>query len=360
MPKGKHTKNSPTLSKKKPVDSVNYSQVFEQLKSDIKLAQLRAALSVTKELTLLYWRTGKVIAEKITKEGWGAKTLERLARDIKEEFPDLSGFSLRNLKYMRQFAECFPQDSWAAAAAQIPWGHNMVILDKLENLEQQLWYIQQTIENGWSRSMLEMWIESDLYRRQGKSITNFKKTLPPIQSDLAEQTLKDPYNFSFLALDKKYRERELEQGLMDHLQRFLLELGEGFAFVGRQFCIEIEGEDHKIDLLFYHLKLRCYFVIELKAVAFDPRDTGQMNFYLSAVDDLLRHPDDNPSIGILLCRKKNKVKAEYALRRCSSPISVTSYETQIVKSLPKELKASLPSIEDIEAELEHGGKPPAF
>ena len=356
MPREKKTKNLPSVAKKNLTDSKSYSQVFELLKSDIRQAQLRAALSVTRELTLLYWRTGKMISEKVNKEGWGAKTLERLARDIKEEFPDLSGFSMRNLKYMRQFAESFPEYNWAAAAAQIPWGHNMVILDKIEKQDQRLWYIQQTIENGWSRSMLEMWIESDLYKRQGKAITNFKNTLPSTQSDLAEQTIKDPYNFSFLALDKKYRERELEQGLMDHLQKFLIELGDGFAFVGRQFCIEVEGEDHKIDLLFYHLNLRCYFVIELKATAFDPRDTGQMNFYLSAVDDLLRHPDDNPSIGILLCKKKNKVKAEYALRRCSSPISVTSYETQIVKSLPKELKASLPSIEEIEEELERDMK----
>lgn len=314
--------------------------------------QAFAALLVTQELILLYWRTGKTLSSKAQQEGWGAKTLERLARDLKVTFPDISGFSYRNLKYMRQFAEAFPEENWAAAAAQIPWGHNMLILDKVEGLDQRLWYIQKTIENGWSRSMLESWIESNLYKRQGKALNNFKETLPSPQSDLAAQTLKDPYKFSFLALDERYRERELEQGLMDHLQTFLLELGEGFAFVGRQYPIDIEGENHTIDLLFYHLKLRCYFVIELKATAFDPRDTGQMNFYLSAVDDLLRHPNDGPSIGILLCRKKNKVKVEYALRRCSSPISVSSYETQIVKNLPKDLKTRLPSVEEIEAELE--------
>jgi predicted nuclease of restriction endonuclease-like (RecB) superfamily len=204
--------------------------------------------------------------------------------------------------------------------------------------------------------MLETWIDSDLYKRQGKAITNFQKTLLPPQSDLAEQTLKDPYNFSFLALDKRHRENELEQGLMDHLQKFLLELGDDFAFVGRQYRLEVEGEDYFIDLLFYHLKLRCYCVIELKATAFDPRDAGQINFYLSAVDDLLKHPGDNPSIGIILCKKKNSVKAEYALRRSLSPISVASYETQIVKSLPKDLKVSLPSVEEIEAELERKTK----
>jgi predicted nuclease of restriction endonuclease-like (RecB) superfamily len=340
-----------TIEKIETLDSKSYGNFLQQLKDNIQQAQLKAALSVTKELTLLYWRTGKMLLEKVNDEGWGAKTLERLARDLKEEFPHVSGFSVRNLQYMRKFAVSYAEENYAAAAAQIPWGHNMIILDKLEDADQRRWYIQQTIENGWSRSMLEMWIESDLYQRQGKAITNFKQTLPIPQSDLAKQTLKDPYNFSFLALDKKHRESELEQSLMDHIQKFLIELGEGFAFVGRQYRIEVEGEDHLIDLLFYHLKLRCYFVIELKAKAFDPRDTGQMNFYLSAVDDLLRHPGDNPSIGILLCKKKNKVKAEYALRRCTSPISVTSYETQIVKSLPTELKASLPTIEEIESEL---------
>ncbi len=340
-----------TIKKIETLDPKSYGNFLQQLKDDIQETQLKAALSVTKELTLLYWRTGKMLLEKVNKEGWGAKTLERLAKDLKDEFPNVSGFSVRNLQYMRKFAVSYSNHDCAAAAAQIPWGHNMIILDKLQDHDQQRWYIQQTIENGWSRSMLEMWIESDLYKRQGKAITNFKQTLPIPQSDLAGQALKDPYNFSFLALDKKHRESELEQGLMDHIQKFLLELGDGFAFVGRQYKIEVEGEDHLIDLLFYHLKLRCYFVIELKVTAFDPRDTGQMNFYLSAVDDLLRHPGDNPSIGILLCKKKNKVKAEYALRRCTSPISVTSYETQIVKSLPQELKASLPTIEEIESEL---------
>ena len=196
------------------------------------------------------------------------------------------------------------------------------------------------------------WIQSDLYKRQGKAITNFKQTLLSVQSDLAEQVMKDPYNFSFLALDKKHRERELEQGLIDHIQKFLLELGEGFAFIGRQYRIEVDGEDNFIDLLFYHLKLRCYFVVELKATAFDPRDAGQMNFYLSAVDSLLKHPTDNPSIGILLCKTKSKVKAEYALRDINKPIGVASYETKLVESLPKNLKGSLPTIEEIEAELD--------
>ncbi len=330
----------------------SYAKVFEQLKADIQQTQLKAALSVTKELTMLYWRTGKVLLKRSSKEGWGAKTLERLANDLLAEFPDVKGFSLRNLQYMRKFADSYPDENYAAAAAQIPWGHNMLLLDKIPNDPvKRIWYVQQAIENGWSRSMLEMWIESNLYGRKAKAITNFKMTLPSPQSDIAAQIIKDPYNFGFLSLEKKHREKELEQGLMDHLQKFLLELGDGFAFIGRQYRIEVEGEDHCIDLLFYHVKLRCYFIVELKATAFDPRDAGQMNFYLSAVDDLLRHPDDQPSIGILLCKTKNRVKVEYALRNCNSPISVTSYETKIVKALPKELKASLPTVEEIEAEL---------
>lgn len=352
MPKEKKTKNLPAVAKKSLTDSKSYAQVFELLKSDIRQAQLKAALSVTRELTLLYWRTGKMLSEKVNNEGWGAKTLERLAKDIKEEFPGLSGFSMRNLKYMRQFADSFPEDNWAAAAAQIPWGHNMVILDKIGNQKQRLWYIQQTIENGWSRSMLEMWIESDLYKRKGKAITNFKTTLVSPQSDLAEQTLKDPYNFSFLALDKKYRERELEQGLMNHLQKFLLELGQGFAFVGRQYPIKAGKKDLIIDLLFYHLKLRCYVIVELKAREFDSHDAGQMSAYLSAVDDQLRHEDDKPSIGIILCKIKDNVFAEYVLRNFNRPIGVAEFEVKLVEKLPKELKSSLPTIEEIEAELE--------
>ncbi len=341
-----------TVSKKTDVaDPNSYTKLFEQLKLDIKQTQLRAALSVTKELIMLYWRTGKMLSEKVNNEGWGSKTMERLARDLKNEFPDVNGFSLRNLKYMRQFAESYPEDNWAAAAAQIPWGHNMLLLDKVENSSERLWYVQQAIEGGWSRSDLETWIQSKLHTRKGKAVTNFKQTLPSPHSDIAQQITKDPYNFDFISLIAAHKEKELEQGLMNHLQKFLVELGEGFAFMGRQFSVEIEGEDHLIDLLFYHVKMRCYFIVELKAKAFDPRDAGQMNFYLSAVDDLLRHPDDKPSIGLLICKTKNKVKVEYALRDIHKPIGVAEYETKIFKSLPKKLQSSLPTIEEIEAEL---------
>lgn len=339
-------------AQKTEIDAVvDYPKTFAQIKKDIEQSQIRSALSVTKELSMLYWRTGKILSEKIIERGWGAKIIKRLESDLKKAFPNISGFSNRNLHYMRKFAERFSDLNCAAVAAQIPWGHNMLLLDRLEGEEQHLWYVHQIIANGWSRSSLETWMESDLYRRQGKAITNFKETLPEIQSDLAEQALKDPYNFSFLALDKKYRESDLEQGLIDHIQKFLLELGDGFAFVGRQYEIQIAEKEYVIDLLFYHLKLRCYFVIELKAAEFNPRDAGQINFYLSAVDDLLRHSSDNPTIGILICKKKNHIEVEYALRRCTSPISVASYETKLVKSLPKDLKSSLPTTEEIEAEL---------
>jgi predicted nuclease of restriction endonuclease-like (RecB) superfamily len=252
-----------------------YIQALEHIKTDILQSQLRAALSITKELTMLYWRIGKRISEKVTEDGWGAKTIEKLASDIRTDFPNISGFSSRNLKYMRQFAESYPQENWAAAAAQIPWAHNLILMDKLKDMNQMLWYVKKSIENGWSRAMLTLWIDSDLYSREGKAVTNFKQTLPVPQSDLAEQALKDPYNFAFLSLDQKHREEELEQGLVDHIQKFLIELGQGFAFVGRQYKIEVGNKDYLIDLLFYHLKLRCFVVIELKATAFDPSTPNQ-------------------------------------------------------------------------------------
>ena len=334
-----------------------YVKFLNNLKEKIRSAKLKAALSINQELIKLYWEIGKDIADRQRSGGWGSKIIERIGKDLQNEFLGVEGFSRRNIFRMRSFYLAYQIVPQTVALLEklpifrIPWGHNAVLLERVKDVKTRLWYAQQAIENGWSRSMLEMWIDSNLYKRQGKAITNFKASLPQPQSDIAEQTIKDPYIFDCLALDKKHREKELEQGLIDHLQRFLLELGEGFAFIGRQYRIEVEGEDYPIDLLFYHVKLRCYFVVELKAAEFDPRDAGQMNFYLSAVDDLLRHPDDQPSIGILLCRAKNKVKVEYALRNCKSPISVTSYTTKIVKGLPKELKASLPTVEEIEAEL---------
>ncbi len=283
--------------------------------------------------------------------GWGTKVVQKLSKDICHSFPDISGFSYRNFYFMKQFAESYPEGISETAVSQIPWGHNIILLQKIDTPQKRFWYAEQTIENGWSRSMLVNWIESSLFSRQGKSINNFQKTLPEPQSDLAEQTLKDPYNFSFLSLDKKFREKDLEQGLVDHIQKFLLKLGTGFAFVKRQQRLEISGKEYIIDLLFYHLKLRCYVVVELKAGEFDPRDAGQMSFYLSAVDDLIRHPEDRPTIGMILCKMKDKIIVEYALRENLKPIGIASFETKILESLPENLKDSLPSVEDIEAEL---------
>lgn len=268
----------------------------------------------------------------------------------------MEGFSRRNIFRMRAFYTSYQVVPQAVAQLEdlpifsIPSGHNAVLLEKLKDTKTRLWYAQKTIQNGWSRSILEMWIESDLHKREGKAITNFKETLPKIQSDLAEQAMRDPYCLDFLMLTDEAKEREIEQGLMDHLQKFLLELGEGFAFVGRQYPICVEGDTYYVDLLFFHTKLRCYVVVELKAKDFDPKDVGQINFYLSAIDDTLRHLEDRPTIGILLCKTKKKLKVEYAVRNLKKPISVSSYDL-IVKSLPKELKPSLPTIEQIETEL---------
>ena len=329
----------------------SYGTFLEKLKNDILQSQLRAASSITLELTQLYWRIGKSLSEKIHLEEWGTKTLERLEKDISKAFPNLSGFSRRNLYLMKKFAEAYPQGICATAVAQIPWGHNAILFQKVKSQSERIWYANKTVENGWSRNMLTNWIESDLYSRQGKAITNFKNTLPEPQSDLAEQLLKDPYNFSFITLEDKFREKELEQGLTDHIQKFLLELGHSFAFVGRQYPLDVGGKEFFIDLLFYHLTLHCYVVIELKANEFDPRDTGQMSFYLSAVDDLIRQPEDNPTIGMILCKTKNKVVVEYALRENNKPIGIASYETKILESLPENLKGSLPTAEEIEAEF---------
>ena len=269
-----------------------------------------------------------------------------------QTFPDMTGLSPRNLKYMRAFTEAWPDRGIVQEAlAQITWYHNLALLEKLETPRDRLWYAAKTVENGWSRNILAMQIEARAHERQGKAVNNFALALPPADSDLAAQIFKDPYLFDFLGTADPRREREVEQALVDHIQRFLLELGAGFAFVGRQVHLEIGDKDFCIDLLFYHLKLRCYVVVELKVVPFDPGFVGTMNMYLSAVDDLLRHTDDKPSIGLILCRSKNKLVVEYALRNFRKPIGVAEWETKIVKKLPKEFKGSLPTVEEIEAEL---------
>jgi len=327
-----------------------YADWLTALKSRIQTARLSASLAVNKELLLLYWQIGRDILERQQTQGWGAKVIDRLALDLRRAFPDMKGFSARNLKYMRAFAEAYPKEQFVQqVVAQIPWGHNVRILDYVKDPIQREWYIRQTVEYGWSRNILVHQIETRLYERQGKAMTNFARTLPPPQSDLAQQLLKDPYQFDFLTSADAAHEKNLERGLLAHIRQFLLELGVGFAFVGSQYHLDVGDQDFYLDLLFYHLKLRCYVVIDLKASDFKPEYAGKMNFYLSAVDDLLRHPSDAPSIGLILCRNNNGVIVEYALRNMHKPIGVSAYE--LTATLPRELADSLPSIEQLEAEL---------
>lgn len=330
----------------------DYASVLKELKKRIQSERLRITLAANSALVLLYWDIGKIIVERQQQQGWGAKIIDRLSFDLKHSFPEMSGFSPRNLKYMRKFAETWPDQTIVQEVlAQIPWYHNLALLEKLDDVETRLWYAQKIVENGWSRNILVMQIESRLHERQGQIVNNFAATLPPPDSDMATQIFKDPYLFDFLGTANLRKEREVEQALMDHVQEFLLEMGSGFAFVGRQMLLEVGDQDFRLDLLFYHLKLRCFVVVELKAVPFEPGFTGQLNLYLSAVDDLMRHPDDKPTIGLLLCKSKNELVVEYALRGLNKPMGVAQWETQLTETLPDNLKDSLPSIEEIEAEL---------
>ncbi len=328
----------------------DYAEFLQSLKERISKAQVKAVLAVNRELVLLYWQIGREILERQKAQGWGAKVIEQLSKDLRVAFPEMKGFSRANLLYMRAFAENYPDEEFVQqVVGQIPWGHNVRILDKAKTPEEREFYIRKTIENGWSRNVLVLQIESRLYERQGKAVTNFELTLPKPQSDLANQLLKDPYNFDFLTLHDAAVERDLEKALIENIRKFLLELGVGFAFVGSQYHLEIGGEDFYIDLLFYHLKLRSFVVIDLKMGKFKPEFAGKMNFYLSAVDDLLKHEKDEPTIGLILCKTKNKFIAEYALRKMQSPIGVS--EMNWLEKLPENLKGTLPTIEEIEAEL---------
>lgn len=329
----------------------DYPDFLRELKERILQAQVRAVLSVNRELVLLYWQIGRDILNRQQQQGWGAKIIDNLATDLRKAFPEMKGFSPRNLKYMRSFAETYPDEQFVQqVVAQIPWGHNLRILDAVKDPVEREWYIRQTIEQGWSRNVLVHQIETGLYRRQGKADTNFSRTLPNPQSELAQQLLKDPYNFDFINLGQEAQERELEKALIDRIRDFLLELGVGFAFVGSQYHLEVEGEDFYIDLLFYHLHLRCFVVIDLKVEAFKPEFSGKMSFYVSAVDDLLKHRDDMPTIGIILCKNKKQKIVEYSLRDMNKPIGVSTY--QLREALPEQLQGSLPTVEQLEAELE--------
>lgn len=327
-----------------------YSELIEQLKKQIRISRLRVAISVNRELILLYWDLGAKIKACQSQEGWGSKVIERVSRDLSINFPDMKGFSVRNLKYMLAFVEAYPERNFVQqSAAQIPWFHNCVILEKVKSFADRIFYIQKTIENGWSRDVLVHQIEMKLHKRAGKAITNFPQTLPTLQSDLAQQVIKDPYAFDFLGIREKISERELETSLLFHLKEFLLELGVGFSFVGSQYPLEAGDQDFRLDLLFYHLNLRCFIVVDLKISAFMPEYAGKMNFYLSAVDDLLRKKGDNPSIGIILCKSKNKVIVEYALRNTKRPMGVSTYK--LIKALPKSLQGKLPSSEEFSKEF---------
>lgn len=329
-----------------------YAELLAALKDRIHKAQLRAALAVNHELVTLYWHIGRSIIERQEEQGWGAKVIQRIARDLHREFPGMAGLSDRNLKYMRAFAEAYPDGSIVQQlVAQLPWGHNVLLLTRVKKPEHRLWYAQATIANGWSRAVLDAQISTHAHRRQGRAITNFKRTLPAERSDLAQQTLKDPYTFEFLNIAAGTRERDLELALVGHIQKVLLELGAGFAFVGRQVPLKVGRKGYFLDLLFYHLKLRCYVVVELKMEPFEPEHAGKMNFYLTAVDEQLRHPEDRPSIGLLLCRDNDKLVVEYALRDMSKPIGVAAWRTRLVATLPKNLRGALPSVKQIEREL---------
>jgi predicted nuclease of restriction endonuclease-like (RecB) superfamily len=355
------------------MDIKGYQSLLADVKARIRNAQIKAALAVNAELIMLYWNIGKTINQLQNEQGWGATVVARLANDIKNELPEIKGFSERNLLFMVQFYKEYGAENLIVkqavsqleetdvvetefmkhAVSQIPWGHNILLMQKIKDKQIRFWYMQQTLLNGWSRDVLSLMIKSDLHLRQGEATNNFSKTLPDPQSDLVKETLKDPYIFDFITITQPFTERELETELVKHVEKFLLELGAGFAFVGRQYKLVVSDQDFYLDLLFYHLKMRCFVVIDLKRGDFKPEYAGKMNFYCSAVDDLIKHPSDKPTIGLILCQTKNKVMAEYALRDMSKPIGISEFE--LTRSLPKNLRSSLPTIEEIENELKNGG-----
>jgi predicted nuclease of restriction endonuclease-like (RecB) superfamily len=358
-----------------------YRNLLGDIKSRVRIAQQRAALSANAEMILMYWDVGRMIAARQEKEGWGTGVIPRLAADLKNELPEEKGFSVRNLGRMIAFYRAYPilpqpavkleavdfksvenvpqaaaksgaqgfTGLSAAIAFGLPWFHHVLLIEKIKDLPIRLWYAQQCIEQGWSRDTLTVQIKNNAYERQGGAVSNFEHTLAAPHSKLAQQLLKDPYIFDFLTLEEPFHERELETGLLVHIQKFLLELGRGFAFVGRQYKLEVSDREFYVDLLFYHLQLRCFVVVDLKRGDFKPEYAGKMNFYCSVVDDLLRREHDAPTIGLILCQTKNQILAEYSLRGIQKPIGIADYE--LTRALPSELASSLPTIEDIEAEL---------
>ena len=313
-----------------------YSSLLSILKERIREARFRSSLAVNRELILLYWQIGNDILARQDSEGWGAKTIDRLAADLRRDFPEMTGLSPRNLKYMRSFAAAYPDRGFVQqVVALLPWGHNIRLVEALKEHSEREWYARQAIEHGWSRNVLTHQIESKLLYRQGKALTNFSRTLPAPHSELAQEIIKDPYRFDFLGLGPEILERDLERSLIENIRALILELGKGFAFVGSQYHLEVGGQDYYLDLLFYHLRLRCFVVIDLKIEDFKPEFAGKMNFYLSAVDDQLRHQDDQPTIGIILCKGRNEVVVEYSLRDTAKPMGVAQYT--VSPSLPSRL-----------------------
>jgi len=333
----------------------SYTDMRDAIVAKIRESRVRFAVQVNSGMTELYWAIGNEILRRQQDEGWGAKVIDRLSKDLKDAYPEMTGFSARNLKYMRKFAEQWPDlPIVQRTVAQLPWRSNIALMDKLQDEKTRLWYAQRTIENGWSRDVLDTMITSKLIERQGKAVTNFETALPLPDSDMALELFKDPYLFDYIGTGETRREIEIERLLTKHIEKFLLELGQGFAFVGRQVHLELGGDDFYIDLLFYHLTLRCYVVIELKACEFDPSFVGQLNLYQNVVNDVLRHSDDKPTIGLLLVKGKNKTVVEYSLAGFSNPMGVAEWRERLTKELPENLKASLPTIEEIERELATG------
>lgn len=347
----------------------NYVNIIARLKEKIRQAKTKASLAVNKELLNVYWEIGNTILEQQKSEGWGAKVIDRLAQDLKHEFPDMQGLSIRNIKYMRAFAEAYPEFSIVQptlaqlqiadnqnntivqqVVAQLTWSHNIVLLDKVKKLEERVFYAQKTIENNWSKNVLILQIENKLFERQGKAITNFPQTLPLPQADLAKEMLKNPYVLDFFGVTEEMKERDIEKALITHLKKFILELGRGFAYVGNQFNLNVAGDDFYLDLLFYNTRLHCYVVFELKVGEFKPDFAGKLNFYLNAIDEQIKTEPDKPTIGVLLCKTPNETVIEYALRGIDKPIGVADYELKSI--LPENLKSDLPSIEELEKEIE--------
>lgn len=331
-------------------EPAGYANWLADIKARVVAARQRAALAANAELIRLYWQIGRDILERQARQGWGSKVIERLARDLRLAFPEMKGFSVRNLMYMRAFGEAWPDaEIVQQTAAQLPWFHLCTLLDKLKDPVLRLRYAEQARAEGWSRTTLELNIRNRLHERQGQAVTNFSVRLPAPNSELAHETLKDPYLFDFLGLGNDAQERDIENALVRHITRFLLELGSGFAFIGRQYRLEVGGEEFFIDLLFYHTRLKCYVVVELKATAFKPEHAGQLNFYLTAVDRQIKAPEDKPTIGLLLCKTQDRLVAEYALSGIEKPIGVAEY--QLVRALPEPLVTSLPTVEELESEL---------